>query len=226
MAVSQKKQTRPRPPIREITQTRRERERQQRRQAIIDAAKELFYDKGFQMTTMEDIAAAAELSKGTLYLYFGSKDELYISIILEGFQIIDEKLEQISASDMGPVDKGRAMFMTFVEHCLANREYFRITQYFLSERVRSNLPDELVDSVSDYSSRLLEYVAALVREGEKTGLLRKDVDPTAFALIAWRTATGLLDLAVVNDATGSGAGGYRKLLEQAFDLLISGATRK
>jgi AcrR family transcriptional regulator len=225
MAVSQQ-QKQARSHIKEITLTRREREKKQRRQSIIDAAKELFYEKGFQMTTMEDIAAASELSKGTLYLYFGSKDELYISIILEGFRIIDEKLKEISASDMELVDKGRAMFMTFVEHCLANREYFRITQYFLSERVRGNLPEKLIESVSTYTSELLGYVADLVGEGKKTGLIRKDVDPAVFAVVAWRTATGILDLAVVEDATGSAAGDYRQLFERAFDLLMSGAIRK
>jgi AcrR family transcriptional regulator len=224
MAVSQKKQDRPH--ITEITQSRRERERRERRETIVNAAKELFYEKGFQVTTMEDIAAAAELSKGTLYLYFGSKDELYVTIILEGFQIIDDRLAEIEGRDMDLIAKGKSMFMTFIEFCMANREYFRITQYFLSERARTNLPEELVTGVSVATSQLLEYVARLVRQGKKTGLLRKDIDPLVFTLIAWRTATGLLDLAVIDDETGAAAGDYQQLFEKAFDLLISGALKK
>jgi TetR/AcrR family transcriptional regulator len=224
MAVSQKK--RERPPIKEITQTRRERERQERRESIVNSAKELFYDKGFQMTTMEDIAAAAELSKGTLYLYFRSKDELYVTVIIEGFQIIDGLLAEIQARDMDLIAKGKAMLMAFIGFCMENREYFRITQYFLSEGARRNLPEELVTGVSVATSKLLEYVAALVREGKKAGLLRKDVDPLVFSVVAWRTATGLLDLAVIDDQTGAAAGDYQKLFEDAFDLLISGALRK
>lgn len=224
MAVSQQKQDRPH--TTEITQTRREREKRERRETIINAAKELFYEKGFQVTTMEDIAAAAELSKGTLYLYFGSKDELYITIILEGFQIIGDRLEEIRGRDMDLIEKGKSMFMAFIEFCMANREYFRITQYFLSERARANLPDELVTGVTAATSRLLEYVAAVVGQGKKTGLLRKDLDPLVFSLIAWRTATGLLDLAIINDQTGVSAGDYQQIFEKAFDLLISGSLKR
>jgi AcrR family transcriptional regulator len=224
MAVSQKKQDRPH--ITEITQSRRERERRERRQAIIDAAKELFFEKGYQVTTMEDIAAAAELSKGTLYIYFRSKDELYVTIILEGFQIIDDQLAEIEGMDMDLVAKGKAMFMAFIEFCMAHREYFRITQYFLSERARINLPEDLVTGVSVATSQLLEYVAAQVRQGKKVGLLRKDLDPLVFSLIAWRTATGLLDLAIIDDQTGAAAGDYHQLFEEAFDLLMSGAIKK
>lgn len=210
-------------PGREITLSRRRRERLQRRAAIIEAAKELFYEKGFMATTMDEIATAAELGKGTLYLYFSGKDELYISIILEGFEIIEEKLREIKGSEGDVFEKGKAMFMTFVEHCLENPEYFRITQYFLNERARRNLSDELVREVSDYTSRLLEYVAELVSEGKREGVVRGDLDPLVFSLVAWRTSTGILDLAVVNDATGLEAEPYMKLLEDAFDLLITGA---
>lgn len=210
----------------EITRSRRERERLQRREAIITAAKKLFYEKGHQATTMVDVAAAAELSKGTLYLYFSSKDELYITIILEGFSVIDKRLEEISASNMDLFARGRAMFMTFVDFCMCNREYFRVTQYFLNETARRNLPDELVESVSGYTTKLLGYVADIVRDGIEAGLLREDVDPLAFAVIAWRAATGLLDLAVVNDTTGLAGGEYAELFERAFDLLLGGAMKK
>ncbi len=214
------------PPSDSITLTRREREKAARRDTILEAAKDLFYQKGFPDTTMEEIAAAAEVSKGTLYLYFSSKDELYVSIILEGFQIIDGKLEEISATKGDLVEKGRSMFMTFVEFCLENREYFRITQYFLSETARRNLPAALIEGLSTYTTGLLGYVADLVAEGKTAGIIRDDVDPYTFAVIAWRTATGILDLAVIEDETGLAGGEYLDLFEQAFDFLLGGAMER
>ncbi len=59
-------------------QERKERERERRRQQIIVAAKRVFSDKGFNRATMEDIAKEAELSPGTLYLYFKNKDEISV----------------------------------------------------------------------------------------------------------------------------------------------------
>ncbi len=73
------------------TAARKEREKQKRREEILAAARDLFYEKGYQNTTVEEIAEAAEISKGTVYLYFASKDELYVSVILEGFGGTGEK---------------------------------------------------------------------------------------------------------------------------------------
>ncbi|MCK5408322.1 MAG: helix-turn-helix transcriptional regulator, partial [Candidatus Krumholzibacteria bacterium] len=55
---------------------RREREKEQRRIDIIDAAERVFFSKGWQAATMDDVAEAVELSKATLYLYFKNKEEL------------------------------------------------------------------------------------------------------------------------------------------------------
>ncbi len=57
---------------------RKEKEKQQRRDDILGAAKEVFFSKGLMSATMDEIAEKAELSKGTLYLYFASKEELYL----------------------------------------------------------------------------------------------------------------------------------------------------
>lgn len=60
---------------------RKEREKEIRRQQIIVAARRVFSGKGFSKSTMENIAVAAELSTGTIYLYFRNKEELYASIL-------------------------------------------------------------------------------------------------------------------------------------------------
>ena len=52
---------------------RKEREKEHRRDEILNAAQKVFFEKGLQSATMDEIAEAAELSKGTLYLYYGSK---------------------------------------------------------------------------------------------------------------------------------------------------------
>ena len=62
-------------------QERKEREKGRRRQQIMIAAKRIFSLKGFNKATMEDIANEAELSPGTLYLYFKSKEEMFLFLI-------------------------------------------------------------------------------------------------------------------------------------------------
>ena len=67
---------------------RKEREKQARREAIMESAREIFFAKGFNAATMDEIAHKAELSKGALYLYFAGKEELYVSVMSEGLSIL------------------------------------------------------------------------------------------------------------------------------------------
>ena len=67
---------------------RKEREKEQRRNDIIDAAESIFFSKGIENATMDEIAEEAELSKGTLYLYFKSKEGLLFAIDLRAMKIL------------------------------------------------------------------------------------------------------------------------------------------
>lgn len=80
-------------------QERKEREKERRRQQILVAAKNIFYQKGFNKSTMEDIARAAELSPGTLYLYFKNKDELYASLSLRILRYLLIRLEEVEKQE-------------------------------------------------------------------------------------------------------------------------------
>lgn len=80
------------------TTQRRERERDARRQAILAQAKSVFAERGFLNATVEEIAERAELAVGTLYRYFQSKEEIYVSLLFEAMNIFYDRIETIRAS--------------------------------------------------------------------------------------------------------------------------------
>jgi len=205
---------------------RKEREKVQRRQSILATARDVFQEKGLQATTMEEIALRAELSKGTLYLYFDTKDDLYISMILEDFWSIEESLKDSIELEGDLMETGRSMYLAFVEHCLDNSEYIRISQYFLTEDARRNISGHLIERVQEYTSKLLGYVVRMVEEGIDSGMVRKDVNPVMFAVSAWRMTAGLLELYLSGDADEFNLGDRRELFEGAFDILINGIREK
>jgi AcrR family transcriptional regulator len=204
---------------------RREREKLQRKNTILEAARHLFFEKGYR-TTMDEIAERAELSKGTLYIYFKSKDELYVSVIVEGFRILEKRMQEALAKVEGPEEKVKAVYYAFVDHCLKNREYFRITQYFLTEDARENTSRELIDAINIDSMKLLEYGVRAIQEGIEEGVFRDDIDPMAASIITWRNATGILDLVVLDEEANMVTGNYGELFDLAFDLLIRGAKKE
>ena len=81
---------------------RKEREKEQRKNAIIDAAEKLFFSRGFDSVSMEEIAKEVELGKGTLYLYFKSKDSLFFAIVSRRWTEFGEALtEKMSRGKTG-----------------------------------------------------------------------------------------------------------------------------
>jgi len=96
---------------------RKEREREMRRQEIILAAKRVFSKKGFNKSTMDDIASEAELSNGTLYHYFKNKKELYASLSLRILHDFCFRVEFINKeSDLTPEQKVEKMIEAMNEN--------------------------------------------------------------------------------------------------------------
>jgi AcrR family transcriptional regulator len=88
---------------------RREREKERRRNEILDAAEKVFFSKGITFATMDDIAAAAELSKGTLYLYFNRKQAVYLSITERAIQKLQSMFEQAIMGIPNGINKVKAI---------------------------------------------------------------------------------------------------------------------
>ena len=93
------------------TEERKKREREARIRAILEAALDLFSQKGYENTKMEEIAKKAELSKGLLYFYFISKEEIFIKIIEEAYDDLLKYLRTIKDEKINP----SAKLLKFIE---------------------------------------------------------------------------------------------------------------
>src|SRR6056297_3785338 len=80
------------------TEERKAREKERRRNNIVDAAEKVIFAKGLDQATMEEIAEEAELSKGTLYLYFKNKNELYMAITQRGSDMLNNRFSKVFAA--------------------------------------------------------------------------------------------------------------------------------
>ena len=113
------------------TAERREREKTERRRNILTAARKLFWKNGFASTTVPAIAAAAELAPGTLYLYFPSKEALYVELLIEGYVPLLESLRAAAASDPDPRKQAEALVDAFTGFARQSPEYFDIIFFVL-----------------------------------------------------------------------------------------------
>jgi len=127
---------------------RKEREKQERYREILSAAEIIFARDGYSATTMDTIAEEAELSKGTLYLYFKNKEQLFFSILENKIDIYTEKLKQVLS--------GVSSLNELIEHLVNNQfNFLSENKYFfklaISEQCKidqiptSNLREKYID---------------------------------------------------------------------------------
>lgn len=173
-------------------QERKEREKERRRQQIVVAAKRVFTQKGFNKTTMEDIAKEAELSAGTLYLYFKNKEELYASLSLRILQYLNIRVDRVNEmEDLNPDDKLNALIEAMYD--VYDFDPMTIINMFRlqSSDTLKNLSPPLLGQIKDLSSESLAGIAKIFQNGIDEGLFL-DEHPVAMADIFWSIFSGVI----------------------------------
>ncbi len=203
-------------------QERKERERERRRQQIMVAAKRVFTEKGFTKSTMEDIASEAELSPGTLYLYFKNKDELYASLTLRVLQYFNIRLDQLrNDSTLAP----RQLLTSLKDVMLDVYEFdplVLINMFHLqSSETLKNLSPELLDNIKILSQQSLGTIAAIFRNGIEEGAF-VDRHPMALSDIVWSTFSGVVLWEESKRIINKDKDYLRQTLEMAFEILERG----
>ncbi len=159
-----------------FTAKRRKEEKEQRRNLIIDAAQELFFSKPYDEITIETIAKKAQLAKGTLYLYFNSKEALFYAVALKGTRILNSMFKKAVARKKNGLEKAFSLGEAYYD-------FYRLhTNYFLMDCEAENLPTVLEGEINskelvEISGENLELLRMAVAEGIKDGSIRPDLDP-------------------------------------------------
>lgn len=173
---------------------RREREKEQRRHAIIDAAEKVFFSKGVDAATMDDVAEKAELSKGTLYLYFKSKEELYFAVTKRGLDILTEMFKKATRKAKLGIDKVHAVGKAYFDFSRKHQKYYQALVYFDSQICDFDDADSMAMACEKQGEIALGFCVEALQKGIKDGSIRSDIDPLKVAVILWGQTTGILQL--------------------------------
>jgi AcrR family transcriptional regulator len=204
------------------TKERKKRERNMRRQQIQDAAKELFLKKGFNSTTIEEIAECTELALGTIYYYFKNKDELYISLILLSVQYLLDELQKISArNDLNAEEKlfevKEALYHAYDYDPLI----FRNIVHMQVEQSLLSIDSELVDKINSQARKAFNLMASFYEEGVSQGKFIEG-HPAAHADIMWGLFTGVLLWEASKKKFNKKRDFIKSTLDTAFDAYVRG----
>jgi AcrR family transcriptional regulator len=142
-----------------------------RREEMLLAAAELFYEKGYAATSTADIAARMGIQRGSVYYYFDTKEGLLLELIQDVYARALESMERITATAAGPVEKLRALIVDhvvgFTTHLISGAIVLN-ESHSLSPENRERLRRD----AHAYERGMLE----LIVEGQRSGDIRRDLD--------------------------------------------------
>lgn len=173
---------------------RKEREKKQRRNAILDAAEKIFFHQGLVNTSMDSIAKEAEFSKGTLYLYFKNKEELYRAVLLRGFILLEQKLKEEENEQESAYENLKRITMAYYRFSQEEDGYFNaILSYQDDEFDLDNLEVESGKSVKA-GNRVMQILIDVLERGRQDGSIDPNINPIESAFVLWSQFTGFLQM--------------------------------
>jgi len=163
---------------------------QERRAQILEAAIQVFARKGFDQARMDDLAAEAGLSKGALYWYFKSKDEIILALIGRVFQPDLLQLEALTTSKVSAVEGIRRFTDGAIRDLRDRMRRMPVAYEYLALAFRSR---PVQRALKGYLGHYLDTLTPLVQRGINTGEFRR-VEPPEVALAAGAIIEGTLML--------------------------------
>lgn len=203
---------------------RKEREKNLRRRAILQAAKKVFYKNGFSNTRLEDIADACELSAGTIYLYFKSKEEIYVSLLFESMELFANEIEKINNKNLSAANKVELVWNYFYKFYRKNPELFRIIMFINNEKLRESISDDIIKKINQISSKNFLLFSEILREG----LIRKEEKKESLlnlSFILWSIFIGLVYFYETRENLGLRTN-FLSLHKKSFDIIRRGLLEK
>ena len=212
----------------QVIQDRRKREKNQRLKSILKAAEKIFFAKGYQKATMDEVALEAEITKTTIYRYFKTKDDLYFALMVPVLEDIYKQLEIVEERlSSGQISSGSefiyAMFDAVYHSYEISPMTFRISQLFQQQVLLSEKRPN-VENISDDKGQInFQQVRSLLRKGIELQLL-KEVDVDALSDLLWGMILGVIQFEDIKQDDQRGHRLKTRTFKLAKQVLIDALT--
>lgn len=177
--------------IRQKSAERRERRRQETRQAILEAATRMFEREGYEGFSLRQVAEAIGYTPTTIYLYFKDKDDLLFAVCQQGFAEFTEALDKAYQQNPDPLQRLHALAWTYLEFGLSHPLHYQVM--FMQ---RSEWVTKATDSKGEVEgSNSYTILMNAIIEAMKAGVIRMG-DPIETTNLLWSGVHGIVSLAL------------------------------
>lgn len=149
----------------------REEKKQQTKEAILEAAVHLFDTKGYEKTSIEELAREAGVGKGTIYTYFQTKAEIFYAFCEEQLEFVHRELARKTDPEAPLIEQIMTVFMGEFLHVTENREFGR---FFLQQVLFPSDKDKFL--LEEMDNRWLDLLFSIFKRAQNRNELRQDIE--------------------------------------------------
>ena len=179
-----------------VFEEKRKKEKENRKNTILRAARRLFFDRGFKSVTVDNIAAKAEVSKGSIYLCFESKDEIYAQILISDNIALYERIKNFSATEASAAQLLLEFARIYVDYFLNDNELFRILMTFMMQTSQMNLVEKQKDELIRSTNQNIKIISEIIQKGIDSGEFSPISNIRQMQNAIWGMLNGVISLYV------------------------------
>jgi AcrR family transcriptional regulator len=192
------------------------------RERLLDAALESFHTKGYSATTLDDIARQAGITRGAIHWHFGSKAELFNTVIRERYMQAGANFAAILAEGGTPLQLLRQILIKWLTYVEEDSKFRMMLEMLM---LKTEVSAELAEGMQEkrQSNRfMIGFFADLIRKGIDSGELRADVNPEIVAIAALGTVNGVTSIWLTDSTVFS----LRAAAEETVDIFLQGVVQQ
>jgi len=201
---------------------RRIKEKDNRKKLILKSARTLFFKKGFNKVTVDEIAKISELGKGSIYLYFNSKEEIYAQILLndiDNFYQIASVLFEKKGSALELLEEFSTIYVDFF---LNEGELFRILMTFMLHPDRMNLSKELNARILEANARSIDIIGKILEKGVESGEFSPQINIRQNQNAIWGLLNGVVSLFIFFGSKERRKDKINATIKSALEVFVKG----
>jgi len=201
---------------------RRQKKKETRKSAILNAARKLFFEKGFKAVTVDSIAAHAEISKGSVYLYFDSKEEIYIQVLVADNAEFHRRISNFFQNNMSATELLLDYARIYVDYFLYDNELFRIFMSYLIRADQMTLTEEQNRHLFSSANDNIQIIGEILQKGIEAGEFSSTINVRHGQNAIWGLLNGIISFYLFTGTEEKRAKKIHTMVKDSLNIFIHG----
>ena len=205
----------------EAAPSRKQEKQDARRREIIRASRDLFFEASFDNVSIRDLEKVTGLTRGAIYYYFESKEDIYGAVVVEGLERVRSLLLEAAATQEGdPKAQLVAIYRALAAHYFQERQIFdNLLRYFFGMRPTTTLSDQLLQDTEEQVRATQSIVEGIIADGNATSVFSCD-DPEFAGMAIWGVYVTMIQMAGDNERLRAVARPRDVMVQQLEDHIL------